>query len=549
VTSSTPSTAGDRLWRRLSGLLLLGIAGVMFATLLDYGMSGDEGVQHRYGRKLLRWYASLGADPKAAEAGDISMYGGLFEILAESAAAVSPLDPFETRHGMNVVFALLAFGAAYSIAARLGGGAAGFFAVLFLALTPPFYGHAFNNPKDIPFAGTFAAAAAMILAASEGGARARRAIVAAGAMIGLVAAVRVAGLVLFGYAALLWGATWWMCASADGERPPRRAVGRLVGSWLLALGVGWSVMIAFWPWALADPLRNPFRAWQAFSQFWGDAVLFFEGRFVLSSEVSRFYLPKWFALTLPELYPVAFVLGALALARRLRRPLDGAARLRVVQILWVAALALLPVAWVVAMRTPLYDGLRHFLFVMPLLAVLAGVAFAAYLRSSRGWLDAGFAGGAIGILCVVTLVDMIELHPYQTVYFNRTVAGGLVRAVSNYETDYWCLSYKEGDEWLMKRYARATCRDKIRVAGHSTQLQTAYYLRRTEQARRLFKPVGVGADPHFVLATTRFGDHRQTPGRLVHVVERQRASLLYVFEVKEPPCDERPLVTLASNDR
>ena len=98
------------------------------------------------------------------------------------------------------------------------------------------------------------------------------------------------------------------------------------------------------------------------------------------------------------------------------------------------------------------------------------------------------------------------------------IAGGLGRAVEKYDTDYWCLTYKEGAEWLLRRYAGSNCPEKIRVAGHSILLQTSYYLKQTEEGRRLFMPVSLDDRPNFAMATTRFGDHRRTPGRLVHTV-------------------------------
>jgi len=116
------------------------------------------------------------------------------------------------------------------------------------------------------------------------------------------------------------------------------------------------------------------------------------------------------------------------------------------------------------------------------------------------------------------------------------VAGGLRRAVDRYETDYWCLSYKEGAEWLIARYPAGRCTERVRVAGHSILLQTSYYLKKDAAVGALFTPVSADDDPHFILATTRFGDHRRTPGRVVHTVERQGATLLYVFEVKPPAC-------------
>ena len=530
------SSSVDRRWRRLSLALLAVLAIVMFATVLDYGMTGDEGVQHRYGRKLVRWYATLGADPSTEPEGDMAMYGGAFEILAECAVLVSPLDVYETRHVVTVVFALAAFAATWRMGAYLGGEPAGFFALLLLILTPPFYGHSFNNPKDIPFAGTFAAAAAAVLLTSEHWPRPgwpRLLIV--GALLGFNAGVRVAGLVLFPAAAALWAAMAWTKADAQTRA---RALGRLALDGLGVLAVGWCVMLAFWPPAWSDPLRHPFRAWATFSRFWADAVLFFDGRFILSGEITRWYLPRWFTLTLPETYAVALALGLVPIVSTLRRwPWDGATVRRALRLGWVAVLGVAPVAWIVLRRTPLYDGLRHFLFVMPFLAVLAGTALAGFLRARRGRIDAWAGAALMAGGAALTLADMIALHPYQAVYFNRVVAGGLRHAVSRYETDYWCLTFKEGSEWLMRRYAGARCHDRIRVAGHSTQLQTSYYFRKEDPHDRVFKPVGVGDAPHFVMATTRFGDHLQTPGRVVHTIDRQRATLMYLFEVQPPPCE------------
>src|SRR6476646_11284150 len=98
--------------RVASVLLIAGVAGVMLATVSDYGMTGDEGVQHRYARRVLHWYATGGANRSAVAEEDISMYGAFFEGLAEAAASVSPLDPYETRHIVNVLFGLAALLAA-----------------------------------------------------------------------------------------------------------------------------------------------------------------------------------------------------------------------------------------------------------------------------------------------------------------------------------------------------------------------------------------------------------------------------------------------------
>jgi 4-amino-4-deoxy-L-arabinose transferase-like glycosyltransferase len=531
--------------RVLTAVLLAALAGLMLATVRDYGMTGDEGVQHRYARRLLRYYATLGADRSAAADEDVSMYGGFFETVAEAAAALSPDDPYLARHVVNVLFSLAAFAAVARMGAHLAGGMGGLFALLALALTPPFYGHAFNNPKDIPFAATFAVAACVVLVVSDRSPHLRgRDTLAAGIAIGLTAAVRVAGIALFGFALVLWVAVALAKARGgiDGQPPPRRhELARLATAWLGVVTLGWAVMIALWPWAQAAPVRNPLRALRAFSRFWETMVVFYDGRYVPNGEVSRLYVPTWLALTLPELYLAAALMGLAALGAVIRRPpRPGATRRRLLQCAWLAAVAILPVAWAVLHHTPLYDGVRHFLFVMPPLAVLAGVSVAAFFRQFRQRRAATPAGVVLAGLALVTASDMAALHPYEALYFNRLVAGGLRRAVERYDADYWCLTYKEGAEWLLRRYAGARCRDKIRVAGNSILLQVAYYLRASDEGRRLFAPVGLADAPHFALVTTRFGDHLRTPGRLVHTVDRQGARLLYVFELEAPSCEAAP---------
>jgi hypothetical protein len=315
---------------------------------------------------------------------------------------------------------------------------------------------------------------------------------------------------------------------------------RLAGAWAAAVAAGWTAMVAFWPWAMLDPLRHPFRAWGRFARYWEDMPLLYDGRLQPANQVARFYLPNWFALTLPELHFVAFALGAAGLVLLWRRGALGAdARRRLVQAAWLASIPALLVTGVVVNRMPLYDGLRHFLFLVPLLAVLAGAGVAAFLRAPTPRLARRAGLAVLAASCLLTLVDMVRLHPYEAVHFNRLWAGGMKAGVDRYEGDYWCLTFKEGCEWLLRRYEGAQCREKIRVAGHSVLQQIELYLQETEEGRRLFTPVVVGDRPDYIMSTTRFQDHLRTPGTLVHTIEREGATLFYLFEVKAPDCHPR----------
>lgn len=518
------------MFHLLTALLLVTLLGVMLATFRDYGIATDEGVQHRYGRRIVRWYATLGAADEATHANDLYLYGGFFELCAQGAIALLPFGTFDARHLANALFGLLGVVAAWGIGCRVGGPRAGLLSALFLALTPGFYGHFFANPKDLPFASLFALAIWVALRAGDRVPRLDwREVLLTGLAIGLASGVRVAGIVLYGYVAVLWLGCWWLARREDdASGSPVSGLAGVLSAIAGAVVVGWAVMIAFWPWAQVDPLRNPFRAFQKFSRFWADASVLFDGRFLLSGGLPRAYMPKLLALTLPDFYAIAYLLGAFAVVSwlRERRPGPDFAR-RAFQLLWVVALATAPVGWVVVNRTPVYNGVRHLLFVVPFLAVLAGLSAAAWFE--RGWSRPArlVAAAGLAVSLVITLVDMVELHPYQYVYFNRLFAGGLPRAAERYETDYLCASYKEGIEWMAREYLRPGLREPVRVDGNCSHVPFWYYL-----DRGAVETTHVG--PHVVFATTTFGDHQKTPGRVVHVVRRQGVPLLYVFEQRPP---------------
>lgn len=529
-----------RTWNVLSGLLLMTLLGLVLFTFTDYGITWDEGVQNRYGRRLVRFYATFGENLSATTQNDLYWYGGFFELVTQGAARVTGLGVYENRHLVNALFGLVGFVAVWGIGRHLAGPAGGFASMLVLALTPGYYGHLFANPKDLPFASLYALAAWLALSASR---RAPtpgwRDALAVGLAVGLASGTRVAGLSLLPAAGALWLASLWL---RGWEVQPSRAwpswphLGRLALAWTGTLVVGWVVMLAFWPWALLDPLRNPLRALGKFSRFWNPNLLW-DGEIIAAADVPRTYIVKSLALGFPELYFVAGLLGMVGLVLFVRGGwgeraswhwrslLDGA---------WVIALPAAPLTWVMVNHTPLYNGYRHLLFVIPFIAVMAGVGIVGFMRSGSVPRRLRQAAGALLVaLGLVTVADAVQLHPYQYVYFNRILAGGLPGAVDRYDTDYWGASYKEGVEWLVENYPTEELEKRVRVSAFAVHVPLKYYLARSELGGR-FRVVRQGQRPHLVFAPTAYRYHEQIPGRIVHTVERQGAPLLHIIEPRQP---------------
>ncbi|HXY42238.1 MAG TPA: hypothetical protein VEQ10_21355 [Vicinamibacteria bacterium] len=534
-------TRADRLFDALSALLVAVLLALMLATFLDYGITVDEPVQNRYGNRLLRWYHTFGADRAAVEQNDTAYYGGLFELAAKGAEAVSPLGLYETRHLVNALVGFTGVLAALWMGRRLAGPAGGLLATVMIAATPAFYGQCFNNPKDLPFASLWALAAAALMSLGLDrlpgpGWRVLARLLGAGALVGLAAAVRVAGLALLGFAGLAWLVSLWAERRrvVHPSRPLWRDLGRVFLDLAIVTSTAWLVMVLFWPYAQLDPFGNPFEAFHAFSHYWNPVAVEYAGVLTTSDEVGRFYMPRLFAITLPESYLVAAVMGLWRVATVLRHaPLPEETWSKLHHFGWLLTVTLLPLLWAVVAGTPFYNGSRHLLFVVPGLAALAGVSAAWWLRSPLP--VAARATGALLLAGTVflTVRDMAELHPYESVYFNRLLGGGLARAGRLYDTDYWCQSYKDGIDWIVREYSRPGL-ERVKVAGHSVLPQIAYYLEKDEVLRRRFKAVTGNDQPHLVLATTSTHDDQRTPGRVVHVVERQGLPLLKVFEVRPP---------------
>ena len=125
-------------------------------------------------------------------------------------------------------------------------------------------------------------------------------------------------------------------------------------------------------------------------------------------------------------------------------------------LLMLTLAATLPLVIAMVKRPALYNGIRHFIFVIPPMAVLAGVAFAWAMNwlgeNRRSWQPAALAVFAFGLL--LPLGEMIRLHPYQYTHFNHIA--GTVRAADNlFMLDYWGLALKQASDGLRERTGRA----------------------------------------------------------------------------------------------
>jgi hypothetical protein len=282
-------------------------------------------------------------------------------------------------------------------------------------------------------------------------------------------------------------------------------------------------MLLFWPWAQLDPIGHPLRALDFFTHETFPFKTIFWGAYFPATALPWSYLPAHIVLKLPELV-LALLAGAVLFAFGALR---GAGRDAILQHFMLGFGIVFPVAYAVAVEAVLFDGMRHFLFVLPLVAVAAALAADRLLDhlAAKPWRR--FAYGGVGLYLAAHLGMMVALHPNQYVYFNALV-GWTPGAADKFKLDYWGNSYAEAVDGLEQRlraeHGPEFARRRFTVAVCGPPISADYFF----PPNFVFAKNRESAD--FFIAFTKDDCHRSLPGKEIVRVERLGALLSVVLD-------------------
>jgi hypothetical protein len=427
---------------------------VMILLSRDFGATWDERALQKYGEEIWEYYR--GDRPWSAidvSFGYTRIYGAFVEVLNLAVQQVVRADVYMVRHAVNSVFGWAGAVFAYLMGSRLFGPRAGWLAAALLVLMPRYLADSMNNAKDLPFAVLMLAAFYYIVTLPPRypylpWEHALKLALA----IALAINIRSMGVVLLGYAGI--GVAVALVAAR--EQSPARigaTAARFAAVCLVALVAG----SLFWPWALEQPLVRPFQAFFMASAFsWGNPSLF-AGRDIPAAELPWHYLPTWLAITLP---PIVLAGAAISLARLWN------VRVSRVQLAALWAFVLVPATYAIVRHLTLYDGIRHMLFIVPPIAVIAAAGWDHLITLTRGGAQVGVA-----VLLAVGLAEplwfQVRNHPNQTVYFSPII-GGPRGAFARFEMDYWGNCALEAVDWAASQAAAVQA--PIGVSGNAWEV-------------------------------------------------------------------------------
>lgn len=446
-----PANTGssDPLLRKIFwGIAALGFV-ILFGLSFGSGINADDKFQVDYSQKLVNYYGTFGKDSSALKIpdGNMHLYGGFFETVTGFANKTFGYQPTDlayhnVRHASSAVLGWVAILCAALLACLIAGWRAGIITLIIMLLSPRFVGDSLMNPKDIPFAAGYMMAIYNLAAVLDRMPNPRRwNIVGLVAGLAIALAIRAGGLLPFGMLFMFAGLHFLLKnggfqAFSNGPALKKYAlmvIGTAVAGYVLAL--------LFWPFALQDPLKNPFVALSKFADLEVKIRVLYEGENVMSDKTPWHYPVKWILYTIP-LAVVAGLAGSLIRLPRLLKRYNP---------LWVS-LALFagvfPVFYVVYKNSVIHDGWRHLTFAYPPLCVAAALFWNELADAFAGKKYVQWAiYGGLGLL-VADAGAFIAANPkLPYVYFNPII-GGTQGAYGKFETDYWGISVRQGVEWM-----------------------------------------------------------------------------------------------------
>lgn len=327
------------------------------------------------------------------------------------------LGDIESYHIFIIFCGALAVVFVFLFASEIFGNLTGIFSSLFMATYPLFWSESHFNIKDIPVTAFITASLYFFW---KGVKKDRLLfIIISSVFAGLAMGVKFN--ILF-FAPLY---LWFAIKSVKNNK-------KLLIGFLLFPLIIYGLFYVFWPYIWGDPIARTIQAFKYYEKV-GIGYLyqenFIKGPFNL-------YPSYWIFITTPLVTLISAFLGLLTLYLRRKKHSD----FLVFILFWLT----LSVGRVSIAKMSIYGGVRQIMEFIPAISILAGIGCSVFLKKIPIRLLCLIS------VCIVLIVPLWKLHPYENVYFNSLI-GNLGRAVEKKipaAGNTFGMAYKEGIDWI-----------------------------------------------------------------------------------------------------
>lgn len=502
-------------------LALLLVAGIFLHR--DFGISWDEPIQKDIGKEA---YKYIHGEPNEYLEMKDRVYGVVFELgiryVQEWLNITEDKEVYHFRHFCYFLLFALGAVALFKLSCKLFGQTSiAFITALAFILSPRIFGHAFINPKDVPFLSmyiiTFLAFYNYLVKPGIWK------MILLSCCLGILINFRIMG-ILMGITSVFFMMVFTI---------QHRSFKYLIHAGMLTVITG-LVMYLVWPFLWLDPIPNFIESFKAMSKFPWDGEMLFKGKVIIAGQypVSD-YLFTWMGISIPVGFILSSMIGMVFfIVHLLRKPVNVfSGPLRIMGIvLFLNTLG--PVVAVILFKSTLYDDWRQLYFVYGGFIMFTGF----FLYFIHQW-KAVVSKILMLLLFLYQMFigfQMYLLHPYQHVYFNELVSKKENYLVQYFEMDYWGTSYYEGLRYI----AANDPSDTIPVfVFHEPLVRNSMLLEPKDRKRFNFDKNMTEKRAKYYLTTFRFDPTDMIGtghfGEVFYEVKRQNSCILRVWKHKE----------------
>lgn len=502
-------------------LLIINIIVGVF-TFRNYGLSWDEPLFYKYADSLRYAYS-----PKEWLSGNFDLnnaYGSSgtdhanrgpayiiiarpFVSLIESLGA----DNASAWHLINFLTFQLGVYLFYRFTKRYMSAAAALAAAALFAWQPLLWGHAFVNPKDTPFLVFFLGAVCfgfeMIDHAGNSVKHKKifKSIALASFFLGVATSIRVLGPL----AGVLTGV--YTLTQLKKIRLPV-----LIKYFSIYIVLAILILFITWPYLWENPIQRFIEVFGFMSDNPTQLPVLFNEKIYSADQLPRRYLPVLLSLTLTEPALIFSITGLLFIFFSKKRITDY------LSLIPAALWFIIPFLYVVVLQPPMYDGYRHFLFMLPSIFIFAGFTFEKIFDLLK---NKNISTALFILILAPAVYSAIQLHPYQYAYYNLFI-GGTGGAFRAYETEYWLTCYKETIEKFNEPNAQLFIKREPYIA--------AYYADKNISIRDYRAEFNQIKSGDFILINTRTNEDLKVFKDAPIILKISRADAVFC-EVKKIP--------------
>lgn len=423
-----------------------------FFTYKDYGITADEELEYNLGENMVNYFIDI----ESYNNNDILMnkpylkyYYHLYPMVL---TILNFSNYYEWYHLLNMLFSTILIIVTYFVFyIEYKNRYLAIIPPILILITPQFLGHIPTNTKDMPFAIMYLISIIIlyILNKNKEGIKINKIykILILGILFGFTQSLRIIGYSLYiiyavnilinfieTYKQKINIKNTSSSASTNiGIKTQKKEVKPFIKETILEmLGITFIAHLFMWltyPY-IRENIANIFNLFLLSKNFtpW-DRTIIYMGETLTREERPLNYLFVYIGITTPIFLLITHFLSLKFLFK------DKLLKLLFITIFinYIAYLIMNPI---------IYNGLRHFLYVLPLIATTSGIYLIHTVKNNDKNIYIYLA------FIVAILVQILLIHPYQYLYFNP-IAKYFIKIENMFETDYWGASYKQATEELL----------------------------------------------------------------------------------------------------